>query len=209
MEIIKYEHACFAVKKNDQIVVVDPGGFTSDFIAPENVVAVVITHQHPDHFDQDQINSIFAKNNEVILFGPDSVIDQIEIENKQIVKAGDRVVAGLFDLEFFGGDHAIIHASYPEVQNIGVLINDLIYYPGDSFTLPDRPIDTLALPASAPWLKISDAMDFLTQAQPRFAFPTHDAILSESGKSLVDRMLGETAKSAGIEYRRLNEVENI
>lgn len=209
MEIIKYEHACFAVKKNDQIVVVDPGGFTSDFIAPENVVAVVITHQHPDHFDQDQINSIFAKNNEVILFGPDSVIDQIEIENKQIIKAGDRVVAGVFDLEFFGGDHAIIHASYPEVQNIGVLINDLIYYPGDSFTLPDRPIDTLALPASAPWLKISDAMDFLTLVQPRFAFPTHDAILSESGKSLVDRMLGETAKSAGIEYRRLNEVENI
>lgn len=209
MEIIKYEHACFAVKKNDQIVVVDPGGFTSDFIAPENVVAVVITHQHPDHFDQDQINSIFAKNNEVILFGPDSVIDQIEIENKQIVQAGDRVVAGVFDLEFFGGDHAIIHASYPEVKNIGVLINDLIYYPGDSFTLPDRPIDTLALPASAPWLKISDAMDFLTLVQPRFAFPTHDAILSESGKSLVDRMLGETAKSAGIEYRRLNEVENI
>ena len=203
MKLTKYEHACFTVEDNGQVLVVDPGNLSSDFIAPEHVCAVIITHQHGDHFDPDHLADIFDKNDEVLLIGPADVVEQIEVERKQAVEAGEKLTVGPFDLEFFGGTHALIHESMPRVQNLGVMINDLIYYPGDSLDAPGRPVDVLAIPAAAPWMKIGEAMDFLLAVHPRLAFPTHDAIASDAGKAIVDRLLTQIAQENGMEYSRL------
>ncbi len=187
MKLTKYEHACFTVKKDGEVLVVDPGGYTTDFIAPENVVAVVVTHHHGDHFDHDQLAAIVDKNPKALIIGPEDVVKQIEVFETRSVDAGDSVEVGGFNLEFFGGQHAVIYPSLPVAQNVGVLINDLIYYPGDSFALPEgRQVDTLALPVAAPWLKVSEVIDFALAIKPRFAFPTHDAILSDIGRRLPD-----------------------
>lgn len=209
MKLTKYEHACFTVEKDKHVIVVDPGGFSGDFIAPENVVAVVVTHTHGDHFDSDILAAIHAKNPEALLLADKTVTDIVPEFSNHPVNPGDKVTVEGFTLAFFGGKHAEIHPSMPAVPNVGVLINDLLYYPGDALTAPDVPVDTLAIPAAAPWLKIGEVMDFLLAVQPRFAFPTHDAILSEIGKELSDAMLSRTAQSAGIEYRRLDSTINI
>lgn len=205
MKLVKYEHACFTVEKDGQLLVVDPGNFSIDFIAPENVVAVVITHEHTDHFDPDVLAAIYNKNPDLLLFTSQLIIDLMPDRRGQAVRVGETVSAGKFQLEFFGGEHATIHSSLPPVANLGVLINELLYYPGDSFTRPHVTVDTLALPAAAPWLKIGEVMDFLIDVQPRLAFPTHDAILSENGKMLVDRMLSKVAADQDITYVRLRE----
>jgi len=203
MKITKYEHACFTVEKDSQVLVVDPGGFSSDFIAPENVIAILITHAHTDHFDHEQIAAIIDKNPDAIIVGDESITSNIEAFQGRTVASGDTMTTGPFDLEFFGGKHAIIHATIPESTNLAVMINDLLYYPGDSFTLPDRSVDTLAIPAAAPWMKIGEAMDFLIAIHPRLAFPTHDAILSEEGKGIADRHLSTVAAMSDIQYTRL------
>lgn len=205
MELTKYEHACFTIEKDGQLLVVDPGGYSSDFIAPSNVVAIVVTHDHGDHFDHEQLEAIIGENPDAVIIGPETVTSQIEAFTTKTVTIGDTLDIGPFHLEFFGGKHALIHPSLPLTANLGVLINDLLYYPGDSFSLPGRPVDTLALPAGAPWLKISEAMDFLTQIKPRLAFPTHDAVLSQIGKELADSRLGATASDIGSLYQRLSE----
>lgn len=203
MKLTKYQHACFTVEDEGKVLVVDPGNFTSDFIAPEHVVGVVITHEHQDHFDHEQLAAIIDKNPDAVILGHEAVVSQIEVFETQAVNTGDTVIVGPFSLEFFGGQHALIHRSMPVAANLGVMINELIYFPGDSFTNPEKPVDTLAIPAAAPWMKMSEAMDFLTAIKPRFAFPTHDAILSDLGKSLSDRLLGNVAAANNIEYKRL------
>jgi L-ascorbate metabolism protein UlaG (beta-lactamase superfamily) len=202
MKLTKYEHACFTLEQDSKVLVVDPGGYTTDLIAPENVVAVVITHQHPDHFDPEHLAEIFDQNDDVLTLGPADVIDKVEIENKRAVAPGEKVSVGPFDLEFFGGIHALIHEVIPRVQNLGVLINDLVFYPGDSTENPNRPVDTLILPVAAPWLKLSQAIDLMLAVKPRLVIPTHDAILSDIGKELVDRVTGGLAQSSDIEYTR-------
>jgi L-ascorbate metabolism protein UlaG (beta-lactamase superfamily) len=205
MELVKYEHACFTVEKDGQLLVVDPGNFSGDFIAPADVVAVVFTHEHADHFDRDQLASIIDKNPDAIIVAHPSITNQIEVFQTRSINAGDRITIGPFDLEFFGGEHALIHAGIPAIANLGVMVNDLLYYPGDSFALPsDRSVDTLAIPAAAPWMKMSEAMDYLAAVRPRFAFPTHDAILSSEGQALADRLLGIVAEQNNIDYRRLD-----
>lgn len=204
VKLTKYEHACFTVEKDGQVLVIDPGNFTTDFVAPEGVVGVVITHEHGDHFDHEQLEAIIDKNPDAVIIAHQSITDAIEVFQTKAVDTGDTFTIGVFSLEFFGGQHATIHTDIPPIANLGVMINELVYHPGDSFTLPGKPVDVLALPVAAPWLKISESMDFFAAIRPRLAFPTHDAIASEIGKSVVDRMLSSTATHIGSSYERLD-----
>ena len=193
------------LEKNDQVLVVDPGNFTTDFVSPSNVVAVVITHEHSDHFDQEQLAAIINENLEAVIVAHPSITQQIEVFETKSVLAGDHISIGPFDLSFYGGEHAVIHPDIPGPANLGVLINGLLYYPGDSFVRPDVPVDTLALPIGAPWLKISEVIDFVRDVQPRFTFPTHDAVLSDIGKSLPDNMIPQLI--GDVIYQRIETIE--
>lgn len=203
MNITKYMHSCFVVEKGGQRIVVDPGVWSEDFVAPENVVAIVITHEHADHLDAEKLNAIVAVSPDAVVFAHADVLTKIEGLKTQAVAAGDPVPVGEFTLRFTGGEHATIHPSRPRFANLGVIIDDALYYPGDSFDLPGAVVHTLAIPASAPWMKVSEAMDFLTAVKPVRVFPTHDAILSETGKQLMDSMLSATAESINARYERL------
>lgn len=204
MKLTKYQHACFTVEVEERILVVDPGAFSTDFIAPSNVAAIIITHEHPDHFDHDFIAQTIDKNPDAVIVAHPSVTSQIEVFNVKPVVPGETLAVGPFSLEFFGGSHAVIHPEIPPIANIAVMVNDLLYYPGDSFILPEKPVDTLALPASAPWMKLSEAADFMTDIHPRLAFPTHDAILSDAGKNIADTLLTTFASKNDIQYQRLS-----
>lgn len=209
MKLTKYEHACFTLEEDGKILVIDPGGFTTDFIAPENVIGIVITHGHSDHFDQEQLAGIIDKNPDAVIVSHEAITSKIEAFQTITIAPGDHIEVGPFRLQFVGGKHALIHTSIPIVANVGILINDLVYYPGDSFTLPGTSVDTLAIPAAAPWMKVAEAMDFLAEIRPRLAFPTHDAILSDEGKEVYDAFLVPVAQENGIEYTRLQEPVDI
>lgn len=206
MLLTKYEHACFTVEKDGKLLVVDPGAYTTDLPALESVVAIVITHEHPDHFDVTALGALIARNPEAVIYAHADITRQLgDSLPNQSVEAGQTMSAGPFTLEFLGGEHAIIHPDMPGVANLGVMINDSLYYPGDSFTLPQKPVTALALPVAAPWLKMSEAFDFLLAVKPTFVFPTHDAISSDAGKGLADTMTPTFAQKVGAEYKRLNE----
>ena len=205
MKITKFEHACFAVTKNDQSIIIDPGGWTTNLNVPEGVVAVIITHEHQDHLDANHLQAIAAKNPNMVVIAHEDITTLIEGLKTMPVVANEGMKIGHFELEFFGGQHATIIESLPSVANLGVLINQRLYYPGDSFTIPeDRTVELLALPVSAPWMKFSEAVDFVMKVKPKMIFPTHDAILSQVGKGLVDSMVPRMTESTGATYSRID-----
>ncbi len=205
MQLAKYEHACFVVEKDGCHLIVDPGEFTTDLTIPESVSVVVITHQHPDHFDTTLLDEIIDDNPQLIILAPAGVTRQLKGYETKTVKGGDSVVIGGFELDFYGDTHATIVPGGDSIDNIGVLIEDRIYYGGDALVVPEKSVDTLAIPAAAPWLKVSETIEFLKAISPRFVFPTHDAILSGSGKSIYDHWLAAAADEVGARYQRLDE----
>lgn len=206
MILTKYEHACFTLEKDGKLLVVDPGEWTTDLKSPENVVAIVVTHEHADHFDPAALGALIAHNPDAMIYAHENITRQFgDPLPHAAVDAGDTVEVGPFKLEFFGGSHAVIHESLPVVANLGVMIDDSVYYPGDSFTKPNKPVKVLALPVTAPWLKISEAIDFTADVKADLVFPTHDVIASDSGKALPDRMIPDFVKRYGGTYRRLTE----
>lgn len=209
MHMTKYEHACVVLEKSGLSIVIDPGVYSEDFVMPKQVAAILITHTHPDHCDSGKIVEIKKSFPDCKIFAHNEVARTLGGAVSVVeVSAGERVDIAGFRVEFVGGDHAIIHDSLSQISNIGMLIDDgEFYYPGDSFALPGVPIQILALPVSAPWLKISESIDFLNAIQPRFAFPTHDAILSQKGRDLVDGLCSVMYKNDGGVYERIKSGE--
>jgi L-ascorbate metabolism protein UlaG (beta-lactamase superfamily) len=208
MKVTKYEHATLLLSIGDDTLVIDPGMFLSavDF---GNVAAVVITHEHGDHWTPDQLGRILEKNPDAVIYGPEGVKTAASGFDVVTVKDGDTVEAGPFTLKFFGEKHSVIHESIPVPDNVGVLVNDELYYPGDSFTVPDVEVDTLAVPIGAPWLKIGEAMDFVLAVKPKRAIYAHDMTLSAAGKKMhADRLQWATEQNGG-EFHPLEVTESL
>ena len=205
MKITKYEHACLVLEEQGKKLVIDPGSFVQTKLnSLKDVVGIVITHVHGDHLDKDHIKEIFDNNPDIPIFATQEVADEIKDFKVTVVTGGDTGDCGPFKLRFFGGQHAIIHSSLPTNQNVGVLVNDSFYYPGDSFTIPDgAKVQTLAIPTSAPWLKMGEVIDFLLAIKPSKVFPTHNGLNSELAEGMFDSRLGTIAKDQNADYHYL------
>ena len=204
MKLTKFQHACFVVEKGNTSIVVDPGAFTHDFIMPKHVSAVFITHNHPDHFDAQKVITILREHPNAVLLAHESIINDFKNEHTQAITVGETVDANGITLNFVGGTHEPIDETIPTPVNIGVIIDNQLYYPGDSYYAPTTPIKELLLPISAPWLSINHALELVRTLKPSFVFPTHDAILSDEGKALTDGMVSRVTQSLGITYQRIN-----
>jgi L-ascorbate metabolism protein UlaG (beta-lactamase superfamily) len=207
MKITKFGHACLELEENGQLLILDPGVYTEAIDDRREVQAVVITHIHDDHCYEEQLDRIIGLNPGLPIFGTDEVRARLAKSRPGFktvaVHHGDFYTLGNFTLEFFGDMHAEIHRSIPLVQNCGVMVNGKLYYPGDSFTQPDREVEILACPSSAPWLKISEVMDFIAAVKPKRSFPTHNIHLSEQGHQMNNGRIQAVTEQNGGQYEWL------
>jgi len=213
MQVTKREHACLVIEKAGGRLVIDPGSYTLPVDDVLGVAAVVITHEHSDHWTTEQIARILEKNPDARIFGPLGVATAVGHAAGEFfvetVAHGDTIGVEPFTLAFFGSTHAVIHESIPVIDNVGVLVNDSVYYPGDSYTLPDRPVEVLAAPIGAPWLKLGDVMDFVIAVKPKNTIPVHEMVLSVIGKQLAYELVGRAAAQCGSEFTVLEPGESL
>lgn len=209
MKLTKYDHACIVLEEQGKKLVIDPGDFTKNFGDLNDIIAVVVTHVHGDHFSPEHLQTIIDANANVKIFTAGDVQNDWHDPHAQGVTADAEYTVGPFTLFLRPGTHDEIHRSAPRPNNLTVLVNDTFYYPGDSLTLPDRPIAMLAVPACAPWLNVGEAMDFMIAIKPTQCFPTHNAMLSEIGQSVTDAWLNKAAVMASTTYATLQPGESI
>ncbi len=209
MRVTKYEHACLVIEAEGQRLIIDPGGFTAPLADVRGVVAVAITHEHADHWTPEQLQRIVDGNPGVRILAPASVAPSIEAVVAEAVHDGDVVEVGPFRLAFHGIRHAVIHSSIPVIENVGVLVNDTLFHPGDAFTVPPVPVDTLAVPASAPWLKIAEVMDYVAQVRPRRTIPIHETLLSPVGRDLNYGRIQAVTEAGGGTFTPLEPGESL
>src|ERR1700743_2692123 len=143
MKLTKQVHACVTVEKGDSRLVVDPGTFTpnaAELLATTRTV--LITHEHFDHFDEQAITAALESRPDLRVYGPAAVVGRWPARGGQVtaVAAGDRFEADGFEGTLFGGAHAPIHRDIPQVANVGFLIDERVYHPGDSYEVPAVPV---------------------------------------------------------------------
>jgi L-ascorbate metabolism protein UlaG (beta-lactamase superfamily) len=187
----------------------DPGNFTVE--AQENITgldAIVITHEHQDHFHTDSVQKLLASNPGAVIVTNTAVgtlLTALGIKHVQVGDGESAEIKGL-KIEGFGKEHAPIYENMGRVENTAYLIAERFYFPGDNFHVPGRVVDVLALPVAGPWMKISDAIDFAKAVKARKAFGVHDAMIQPFFRSFVGNVLKMFVP--GTEYISLQDGES-
>lgn len=191
MELTKHGHACVALSEGGRRLVIDPGAFT-DPGALEGATAVLVTHEHPDHFVPDRLRAALEADPALEIWTNGSVAAALEGTGGRVhvVGHGDALTIAGFDVQVHGELHAEIHPEIPRIQNIGFLVRGL-FHPGDAFTVPDQPVATLLLPLHAPWSRTAEVIDYVRAVDADQAYAVHDGLLNDAGLGIVSGLLGE------------------
>lgn len=179
MKITKIGHCCLIIEEQGTTIMTDPGAWSTAQNKVKGVDIVLITHEHPDHFHLESLKTVLANNpqatvitnNRVGQLCAESNISSALLEDSQQKKLGNTEIAA------FGKEHATIYPAIPNVMNTGYLIANRFFYPGDAFTVPEVPIEIAAMPMIGPWMKLSEAIDWVKEIHPKICFPVHDGML--------------------------------
>lgn len=198
MRITKLEHSGFALEKDGQTLLCDPVEFTGRLPAFNNVVGIIITHQHNDHLQPEVVQRILAGNPGAQVLCP---ADTTHLISPSItVREGDMRQIGGFSVKFFGKEHALIAPDQIPCQNVGFVVDDLVANPGDSFAVPPVTPRVLFVPIAAPWCKVAESVDYVKVVRPGVVIPTHDAVLSELGKTFNNNWLRTAVAPLSVEF---------
>jgi L-ascorbate metabolism protein UlaG (beta-lactamase superfamily) len=210
MRITKFGHACVRVEHDGSTVVIDPGMFT-DPEALDGAGAVLITHEHPDHYLPQHLRATDAP-----VFTIEAVAARIRedapdvAERVTVVAPGEEFDAGL-PVRAVGELHAVIHPEFPRFFNSGYVLavgDQRLYHPGDALTEPGEPVDVLFVPVSAPWMRASEAIEFARAVKAPRNLAIHDRVYSEAGLGIVDGHMNAFLPKEGLAYSRLADGED-
>lgn len=205
MRITKFGHACVRVQGDGGVVVIDPGVFT-DPAALEGADAVLITHEHPDHVHPDHLRGsgvpiwTIAAVERLLREQAPEVADRVTV-----VRPGDRLEVAGTAVGVVGEKHAVIHPDYDRFDNSGYVLESggaSVYHPGDALTPPGREVDVLLAPVSAPWLKVSEAIDFVREVGAPRSLGIHDRVYSDIGLDMVATHMGNLLPDGQVFERR-------
>jgi L-ascorbate metabolism protein UlaG (beta-lactamase superfamily) len=168
---------------------------------------VLFTHQHADHLDPERLRVLLDRNPGVRVVSDEGSAKAVAAAGGEVevVHDGDQLEIGGVGVGVVGRDHAVIHPDIPVVPNVGYLLGGRLFHPGDAFTLPGQPIEVLAVPAGAPWLKVWEPIDYLRQVQPKVAVPVHERVLSTVGISIAYRQLEQLGARGSTTLRVLDD----
>jgi L-ascorbate metabolism protein UlaG (beta-lactamase superfamily) len=205
MRLTKFGHACIRVESAGTTIVIDPGGLTEEDVT-RGADAVLVTHEHFDHFSGERLMAALAADSGLSIWTNAAVAALLDgpADRVHVVGHGDTLQVGRVEIEVHGELHEELHEDIPRVGNIGFLLDGRLFHPGDAFTDPGHPVDTLMLPIHAPWSRTGQVVDYVRSLAPAHALSVHDAGLSAVGVSVVGSLLGAAGPGIGAsEYRYL------
>jgi hypothetical protein len=161
--------------------------------------------------DEGKLRAAAQRDPRLRIWAPQPLAGTLADLGEQVVAtaAGETFDAGGFSVRTFGGQHALIHPTIPVVPNIGYLIEDTVYHPGDSLIVPAAPVALLLAPIHAPWSKTAEVIDYVVAVRAARVVGIHDALLTEPGRNLVESHVGRIGGEHGCEYEHLAPADTL
>ncbi len=193
MKITKLGHCAMVIEHEGVRLLTDPGSYTLDVQSSlTGIDAVLITHEHGDHFHIESLKTILKNNPDAVVVTNTAVGKLLDAERIEHLVVGDgqsTEIKGI-KIEGLGKDHELVYpTNMGLVENTGYFVADKFYFPGDNFHNPGKKVDVLALPVAGPWMKMSQAIDFAKEIKARAAFGVHDGMIIPPFRGFIGMLL--------------------
>jgi L-ascorbate metabolism protein UlaG (beta-lactamase superfamily) len=209
MKVTKFVHSCLLVETPEAKVLIDPGNFTWESHLLEinklpNLDFVVITHEHPDHYDEGGLKKLSRRFPHATIITSSDLADRIAV-----LKLPNQLHAGSDDhLQVFEAAHEPLPLNLPNVLNVGVHVADKLTHPGDSFAF-SHTREVLALPLTGPWGSLREALEKVVELKPKVVIPVHDWEWHRAAREARYKMTKELLKPHGIEFIELENANPV
>lgn len=207
MKIKKIGHCCLLIQTQDLTILTDPGNFSVDQNIVKGINVILITHEHADHLHIESLQEVLKNNPQAQVItnsGVGKKLDEKNIAYTLLEGTATTEIKNVL-IEAFDGKHEEIFEELGQVQNTGYFIDNKLFYPGDSFHNPGKPVDVLALPVAGPWSKIPDAIRYALEVMPKYAFPVHDGMLQKDRIGMFHATPEKVLTEKGIKFILMNE----
>jgi len=207
MKIKKIGHCCLLIQTNNLTILTDLGAFSTGQNMVQGIDVILITHEHADHLHTASLQEVLKNNPDAVVItnsGVGKKLDEIGVAYS-VVEGRSAIDVHGVSIEAFDGTHEEIFEEVGQVQNTGYFIDNKLFYPGDSFHNPEKPVDILALPVAGPWCKIPDAIRYALAVMPKKVFPVHDGMLQADRIGASHKIPEKVLTENGIEFVAMND----
>ena len=188
MRVRKFLHSCLLVEKGEDRILFDPGKFSFADDGPKpadftGLNAIVITHSHPDHMDDEAIKRLVEQNRDATVFGNAGIVRALGEKGLmvELFESGSKQI-GEFKVDAYEARHEkIVSGQIP--PNTAYVVDDRLLNPGDSYAFSlDALIgkfNVLALPTMAPWTNELETLGFASRMNAKRVIPIHDGYVKD------------------------------
>ena len=214
MRVTHLGHACLLVETADRRVLIDPGSFSHGFEQLTGLDAILVTHNHVDHFDPEAVAALVRSNPSTPVHTDPLTAQKLREEGLDAVptRQGEPFEVGDVTVTPVGELHAFNHEAMPRIPNVGVVLRadgePSLFHPGDAYDADPGPVDVLAHPLNAPWAASRDSIAFVGRIAPKVVIPIHDALLSDVGRDMYATHVRNLAGVEGLDYTDLRDDES-
>lgn len=208
MRVTKFGHSCLLVETTEQSVLFDPGIFswseTFDFSRLGRLDAIAITHVHDDHCHPDFVRRLLEQFPGAKIAANDEVIAQLKAAGiaAEVVDTTQGTLIGQ------DAPHESMPWSNQVPVNTAFDLGDELTHPGDSLQLRATK-RVLALPMTAPWGSLAQAVDMALRLKPQVVIPIHDWHWHDEARKQMYDLAEQGLSTADIQFVDLPDGQTV
>ena len=203
--VTKIHHSCLTVDDGSTRLLLDPGQL-GPRPSLDGVDAVLITHNHFDHFDPELVKEALHRG--IPVWAPGDALDELggldarDDGDLHEAVTGTTLRIGTLPVQVAGNRHAEVHPTLAGPANRAYLVDRRVLVTGDEHPVPPDRLTALVTPVDAPWLRAADLIRYVRAVRPEIVVGVHDGLLNEDGlavaRHVVDSLRNEGAARATV-----------
>ncbi|MCB9822945.1 MBL fold metallo-hydrolase [Candidatus Nomurabacteria bacterium] len=212
MKITKLVHSCLLIEKDGKKILVDPGVYSWQNEAVKNInfsglASVVVTHNHPDHLNDEFVAAVKMVSPDAKWYGPGQVVEQLKGIGIEASTSSQEE-----HVKFVESEHADLSPWYGEQpDHISFLLFGEVLISGDCQTLKSAHGARILASAinGGPWgavvgfCKMIESMN----ERPKVVLPLHDWHWNDEARAAIYSKLPEVMGQFDVTFIPLQTCE--